>query len=343
MNNSSIAVGLASFGMSGRLFHAPFIDKHPSLILKSIFERTKSDSQEKYPNSTIVRSFDDILNDQEIELVVVNTPTYLHYEMTKAALLAGKHVVVEKPFTSHVKEAEELIELAENKKLILTVYHNKRLESGFKTVEKLLHSNQLGEIYYFKNAFHRYRPEIGLKAWKENDLPGAGLLYDIGSHLIDQTLVLFGWPVGLDVDLQIQRPESKVNDYFLIKFLYKNLTVEITSDFFTKGHKPTYKIEGSEASFTKYGIDQQENKLKADTIDWDQLGKDPVENHGYINPTNSQEKIVFNTERGSYTDFYDNVFNAIRKGEKLLIEPKEALDVIKIIEWAEEISLVNQP
>ncbi len=336
MSSYPIAVGLASFGMSGQIFHAPFLEKNPNFRLKSILERSKSLSQAPYPNALIVRDFDALLSDSEIELIIINTPSGLHYEMAKAVLLAGKHVVIEKPFTNTSQEAEELIELAESKNLALTVYHNKRLEGDFKTIKKLITENRLGEIKKFNNTVHRYRPDIGKKAWKENDLPAAGLLYDFGAHLIDQVLILFGWPLDIEVDLQIQRNEGKVIDYFCITFKYEKINATILSDMLTKEGKPTYQIEGTKGSFIKYGLDVQEANLAESNINWNSLGLNLTKNYGTFNPIDSSTKEVIRTEDGSYIDFYQNVFEAIRQDEPLLVKPKEALDVIRMIEWVLE-------
>ena len=271
MKNAAIVVGLASFGMSGRVFHAPFIEKNPNFRLKLILERNKNRSREEYPRAKIVRSFSEILEDNEVELVIVNTPTYLHYEMTKLALLAGKHVVVEKPFTATSKEGEELIQISRSRNLLLSVYHNKRLEGDFKTIKTLLRENRLGTLINFQIALHRYKPEIGPKKWKENDFPGAGLLYDLGSHLIDQCLHLFGWPLDINADLQIQRKDGEVVDYFCITLKYNGFNAIILSDMLTKENKPTYTIVGTKASFVKYGKDPQEIRLSKGRVNWDTL------------------------------------------------------------------------
>lgn len=332
MNNSPILVGLASFGMSGRIFHAPFIKRNPHFRLQSILERTKNNSKENYPEATIVRSFDALLSDSEIELIIINTPSYLHYEMTKAALLAGKHVVVEKPFTATSKEGEELIKLAQKRNLILTVYHNKRLEGGFKTVQSLLSEQKLGKTNHARLAIHRYKPTIGPKAWKENDLPGAGILYDIGSHLIDQCLILFGTPQRIEADLQIQRPHGKVIDYFLITFYYGSFEVEIISDMFSKDSRPNFSISGENAAYIKYGNDPQEEQLAAKKINWDTLGKDTPENFGIFISHEGETEECIPTEDGNYMTFYENLFGAIRQNKSLFVSPNSALEVIKTIE-----------
>jgi predicted dehydrogenase len=338
MQNDVINVGLASFGKSGKVFHAPFIDQNPHFNLKYILERTKDSSKLTYPSAKIVRDFETILNDKAIDLVVVNTPTYLHYEMTKTALLAGKHVVVEKPFTSTVEEGSELIEIANQNNLFLTVYHNKRLEGDFLTVQKLLQSGKLGEIKEFKNIIHRNKPEIGPKKWKEDTFPGAGLLYDFGSHLIDQCLVLFGWPKDLNAELKIERPGGKVVDYFKLTLIYNDFQAIISVDMMQDKTEPTYQIIGTEGTFEKYGHDIQESEIEnaSTPIDVLKIGVDLKENHGILSG------IKIPTERGAYIDFYENVYQALKNSAQKLVTPDEALQVIEVIEWAEKIGFSNQ-
>lgn len=336
MPNTKIKVGLVSFGMSGRIYHAPFIEKNPNFELKLILERTKSNSKAIYPNATIVRTFEELIHSKEVSLIVVNGPTYLHFEMAKSALEAGKHVVLEKPMTATVKEGEELIALAKRKKLQLAVYHNKRFEGSFKTIQKLLATKRLGNLKECHLAVHRFRPEIGPKAWKEDAYPGAGILYDIGSHLIDQVLVLFGWPLDIKADLQIQRANGKVVDYFRISFLYKNFEATIVSDMLTKERKPTISLLGTKGSFVKYGHDPQESRLAEDPINWDGIGEDLEENYGVLTDLETKTTEIITTENGGYAQFYQNLYEVLEFDKELIISPEQALDVIKIIEGAME-------
>lgn len=332
MKQQPIIVGLASFGMSGRVFHAPFIERNPNFKLKLILERTKTASKKKYPNAQIVTTFEALINDKETELIIINTPSYLHYEMSKSALHAGKHVVVEKPFTATSKEGKELIQLAKDRNLLLTVYHNKRLEGGFITIKNLLNSNRLGKLKNARLAIPRYKPFIGPKLWKENNYPGAGLLYDLGSHLIDQCLQLFGPPLNIKADLQIQRKQGKVIDYFELLFKYKDFTVELATDMFSKNPGPTFSFMGENALFVKYGNDPQEKQLDEETIDWNQLGIDDPQHYGKLTDLETEKAEIIQTEDGSYTDFYQNLYEALRLNTLLLITPNEAVDVIKLIE-----------
>ena len=334
MLDSIIKVGLVSFGMSGRIFHAPFIEKNPNFELKLILERTKSKSKEYYPNATIVRSFEELINHKEVSLIVVNGPTYLHFEMAKAALEAGKHVVLEKPMTATSQEGEALIALAKQQGLQLAVYHNKRFEGGFKTVQKVLATKRLGTLKECTLAVHRFRPGIGPKAWKEEAYPGAGILYDIGSHLIDQVLVLLGWPMDLQADLQIQRPNGKVIDYFKVTFVYKDHKVTIVSDMLTQERKPTFSLLGTEGDFVKYGHDPQESRLAEFPIPWEGIGDDPEGNYGILTHRESNTTERIKTENGGYDQFYINLYDVLKGDKTLLIPPEQALDVIKVIEWA---------
>ena len=334
MSNSTIKVGLVSFGMSGRIFHAPIIERNPNFELKLILERTKSNSKATYPNATIVRSFEALINSKEVDLIVVNGPTYLHFEMAMAALEAGKHVVLEKPMTATVTEGEALLALAKKNGLHLAVYHNKRFDGGFKTIQKVLFSGRLGKVKECCIAVHRFRPEMGPKAWKENPYPGAGILYDIGSHLIDQVLVLFGWPLGIEADLQIQRAHGQVIDYFKITFVYADFKATIVSDMLTKERKPTFSLVGTKGRFVKFGHDPQESRLAQLPIPWEGLGADVAANYGVFThlETNTTEKIT--TENGDYGEFYANLYDVLQCDKKLIIPPEQALDVIKVIEWA---------
>lgn len=330
MINSTIKTGLASFGMSGRIFHAPFINHHPSFELSVILERSKTLSKETYPAAKIVTSFD-LLLEEDIDLVIINTPSYLHYEMTKKALLAGKHVVVEKPFTSTVAEGEELIKLAKEKNLMLTVYHNKRLEGDALTLNKIITQELVGELKELKIQLRRYRPEIGPKKWKEERNPGAGLLFDIGSHFIDLFLHLFGKPQSIKSDLQIQRKKGQVVDYFKITFEYDTFKATMFSDMLCENNnEPTLSIKGTKGSFLKYGNDLQESQLDSGTWEWKSLGIDKKENYGTLFSNSSTIKIP--TERGCYISFYDNLADVLVKGESLLVSAEEGLEVVRTIE-----------
>jgi len=338
MSHTPIVTALASYGMSGQVFHAPFIEAHPGFQLKYIVERTASLSVARYPQATIARSFEEVLKDPEVELVVVNTPNQLHAPMAKQALLAGKHVIVEKPFSITVEEGKEVMAIARQQKKTLNVFHNKRFEGEFKTVRQLIQDETLGPLSLFETHFDRYRPEIGPKKWKEEDVPGAGLLYDLGPHMIDQALVLFGWPKAVTGDLQKQREGSKVIDYFHITLHYDQHDAIVTAGMFAEGPTVKYLIKGAKGRYTKYGADPQEALLKQGvlptTYDW---GKEAAAQWGKITNASGEESFV-PTLVGTYMDYYESIYQTIREGALPAVRAEEALDTIAIIELAHQSS-----
>lgn len=325
-----IKVGLCSFGLSGRVFHAPLIEHLQEFDLTLILERNKDLSRELYPNAGIVRSIEEILH-SEVDLIIVNGPSHLHYEWTKLSLEAGKHVVVEKPFVSNVREGNELIELSKRRGLFLSVYHNKRYESDYRTMLKLIQTNLLGKLKKVKITAHRYRPEIGPKKWKENNFPAAGLLYDIGSHLIDQTISIFGDAKSITGETAIQRVGGQVDDYFNLLFNYEDFEVELIGDMLTKENKPTMVIEGENGVFTKFGKDPQEVQLAQNPVNWRELGIEAKDIEGEILFSDGKRKKV-TSEAGSYLDYYSAVYESIVFNKENPVLPSEALKVIEVIQ-----------
>ncbi len=332
-----VNAALCSFGMSGVLFHAPFLHVNPGFNLYAVWERTKNLSQQKYPNVKIFRSLEEMLADEQVELVVVNTPSYTHYEFTKKALLAGKHVLVEKPFTSTVAEGKELIELAAKQKKLLTVYQNRRYDSDYKTVKKILSEDWLGKIVEAEIHYDRYRVELSHKQHKEEPVPGAGVLYDLGSHLIDQALQLFGMPQALFADITSVRPHSKVDDYFELIFYYPGCRVRVKSNIIVRHPIPGYVLHGMKGSFIKPKTDVQEAMLLAGKepggMDW---GIEPESERGLLH-TEKDGKIILEqvpSQRGNYGEFYDGVYKSIRENAAPPVDPNDSLQVISIIQAA---------
>lgn len=246
-----IKTALCSFGMSGLVFHSPFLSINPGFNFYAVWERTKNEAQKKFPNVITYRTLDEMLSDELVELVIVNTPNYTHFEYARKALQAGKHVIVEKPFTVTVKEAQELIDLAKKENKILSVYQNRRYDSDYKTIKKVLDKKLLGEVVEAEFHFDRYREELSPKQHKEIPGPGTGVLYDLGAHLIDQALQLFGWPSKLFADIRIIRPVSKVDDYFEVLLYYPNLRVRLKASYSVREALPGYIIHGLKGSFIK--------------------------------------------------------------------------------------------
>ena len=332
-----IIVGLVGFGLSGKVFHAPFIDANPDFELIKVVERKHNNSQKIYPYVAVVRNISDLLNDKEIDLIVITTPNTLHFEMVKNSLLAGKHVVVEKPFTPTSAEAKQLIDLAKEKNLKLFVYQNRRWDGDFLTIKKLIENNVLGGLYEYEAHFDRYAPKFKDNAWRDKNLPGSGILFDLGSHLIDQALSLFGFPEKIEADIQSQRKESKVDDYFRLVLRYEKLKVILTAGMLVDKIGPRFILKGNNGEFVKYGIDPQEEALKNSNIprgkDW---GKDSEKYYGSlktIKDGNISEKKI-KTLAGRYQGFYHNVYDVLEKGKEMMVKPEEAARTIEIIEKA---------
>ena len=261
-----IRTGICSFGMSGKLFHAPFIQSHPGYELSAIAERNKSESRQKYPASKLYRSFEELISDSDIQLIVVNTPVQTHFEYTKLALQSGKAVVVEKPFTVTVAEAEELDSLAKEKNVFLSVYQNRRYDGDYWSIKKVVEEKLLGELKEVEMRFDRYRPSFGGKQHKEGSLPGAGSLHDLGAHLVDQALQLFGWPEKLFADVRILRNDVDANDYFEVLLYYPGLRVRLKSTVIARESSYAYILHGMKGSFLQQRSDMQEEQLLAGTV-----------------------------------------------------------------------------
>lgn len=334
---NKIKTALCSFGMSGKLFHAPFISADPAFELYAVFERTKQLAQAVYPHIKTYRTFEDLLLDESIDLIVVNTPNATHYDFTKQALLAGKHVVVEKPFTTEVHEAEELVALAKSKNKVLAVYHNRRWDSDFKTIKKIISEGSLGQIVEAEFHFDRYKTELSPKIHKETPGPGTGALYDLGSHIIDQALYLFGMPEAVFADIQIIRPASLVDDYFELLLYYADKRVRLKGTYIAREPVPSYIIHGTKGSFLKSRSDIQEASLLAEHSptekDW---GVEPSSEKGLLH-TEIDGKVLrehVGSEAGDYKEYYHQIQQAINEEKPAPVTAKDGLNVIKIIKAA---------
>lgn len=339
-----INVGLIGYGLGGKCFHAPIIASVSGLKLFKVYT-TKAENvqhlEEKYKDVHAVSRVDDIIDDPGIQLVVIATPSPLHFETAKRALEKGKNVVVEKPFTAATEEADKLISLAKATNKVLTVHHNRRWDSDFKTVEKIVNSTLLGDIVNYEANFDRFNP--GFKHnWKEKNAAGSGVLYDLGSHLIDQALCLFGPPQEVFADLEIQKQGGAATDYFELLLKYPSLNVKLKAGSLVREQGPHFAIHGTKGSFIKYGLDVQEAALRKgllpkDTADW---GKEPEELWGKINTEVDGLHIIgkVESETGDYREFYKNVYEAVLGKDALKVMPQQARNTIKIIELAEQSS-----
>jgi len=340
-----IITGLAGYGGSGKNFHAPFIHLNPGFTLKSVVERTKKQAENDYPGIQSLSDFDWLLSDPAIELVVITTPNQTHFALAVRALQAGKHVIIEKPFTSNTMEAQELIKIAQERNLFLGVYQNRRIEGDFITIQKIIQEGLLGDIVEYESHFDRYRPGFNVKTWKEIKSPGTGLVYDLGSHLVDQALTLFGLPDYVDATVKSLRPHSNVDDYFCIRLEYPGREIYLRSSIFVKKEGPRFIVHGKKGSFIKYGVDPQEALLQAgikpNKPDW---APEPKELWGevstQVNGIDIQGKIP--TQTATYMTYYDMVYQSIRENKPFLITPQQAYHTIRVLELAMESSLLKK-
>ena len=339
MISNPITTALLSYGMSGEIFHAPLLAAHEGFQLKSVVERSQDKVRHRYPQVKSIKDRKEILQDDSIELVIVNTPNETHHSYVIEALEAGKHVIVEKPFTVTAKEADELIALAKKKAKILTVFQSRRWDGDFMTVQKVVKDKLVGKIAEFEAHYDRFRNYIEANTWKEELKPGTGILYNLGSHMLDQVLVLFGMPLEVDARVGIQRPAGKVDDYYDIRLMYDGFLVIVKSSYLVREQGPRYVLHGTEGSFVKYGIDPQEQALKdgkmPGSAGW---GVENKSEWGKINSTikgtHVEDKIE--TLTGNYSGFYQNVYEAIRENKPLAVKPEEARQVIHLIELCYE-------
>ncbi len=330
---------IIGFGLSGSTFHAPIITNVPGFHLSYVVTSQANKVIDRYPNTEIISNANDLFKCPNVELVIITAPNLEHYPLAKKALESGKHVIIEKPFVLKSFHAEELIKIATEKNLFLSVYQNRRWDNGFLTLKKCLKEKIFGEIFNYEAYFDKFRPIVSSIKWSEQAIEGSGILYDLGSHLIDQALDLFGMPSELLADLEMQRDGSKAIDYFNLILKYDKMRVILGSSSIIASPRPIISIYGTKGSFIKNGLDPQENDLRSGKIPlshkWgeeDDLFSPSVKllKYGVLSETRLK------TLPGSYQNYYISVYNSIVKGEENPVNPSSALNNIKIIELALE-------
>ncbi len=325
--------------MSGLVFHAPLLHVNPGFEIVKIVERSYKGSQERYPYVSIAKSFDELLKDDRLELIIVNTPDVIHFDYCKQALEAGKHVVVEKPFTILVDEAAQLIELSQKQGKLLSVFQNRRWDGDYLTIKKVVKEKLLGRLVSFESHFDRYRNFIQPNTWKEEPSAGAEILYNLGAHMIDQAYDLFGMPNSVSADIGIQRTDGKVDDYYNVVLRYDDIHASLKSSYMVREEGPRFILHGTEGSFLKWGLDPQEADLKAGKYpnepDWD---LEPKKLWGKLNTDLNGLHFTgrIETMSGNYLSYYDNIYDAIRNNAELIVKPEQSLELMKIIEGAIE-------
>jgi hypothetical protein len=282
-NSRPVRVALVGYGSAGRIFHAPLISGVPGLVLACVVSSKPAAVRADWPAVTVVAQPALAFADPGIDLVVIATSNESHFGLAKDALLAGKHVLVDKPCTVTLAQTTELLALASARGLVFTVFQNRRFDADFLSLQQTIQSGVLGRIVHFESHFDRYRPVVPDR-WREQALPGSGLWFDLGAHLVDQALVLFGMPDTLSLDTACQRDGAQVNDYFHAQLRYGDkqpgLRVILHASALVPAVGPRFVVHGTRGSFVKYGLDVQEDALKAGgrpqwgvVSDW---GLDPI-------------------------------------------------------------------
>lgn len=338
---ADINVGLIGYGAAARIFHAPVIQAVPQLRLKSVVERHGNESAKQYPGVEVVRDTATLLQNPAIDLVVITTPNASHFDLAQQSLKAGKHVVVEKPFTVTSAQAQQLIDLARQQNRVLSVHQNRRWDGDFLTVQQILENPLLGQLAEYESHYDRFRNYLKPNAWKETAGEGTGILYDLGSHLIDQAQVLFGLPQKITADLRVQREISGAVDNFELILHYDRLKVTLKAGMLVREKCSRFILHGTAGSFIKYGYDPQEAALReGHTPSAPNWGEEPPENWGLLMTQMGQLEIEgrVKTLPGCYPAFYQNVADAILGQAELAVKPEEARNTIRIIELAQQSS-----
>ena len=336
-----ISVGLVGFGFAGRVFHAPIISAVAGLKLRAILQRSSNEAALCYPEAQIVKSMDELLAIDEIKLIVIATPNVSHYPLARECLLAGRDVVVDKPFTTTYSEAAELVNLARQHGRLLTVYQNLRSNGDFRTIRRLVESGTLGRIVLYEAHFDRYRLQVHPDAWRERAEPGSGVFFDLGVHLIDQAMVLWGLPEAITADIRIERDGAVVDDAFDVTMQYPGNRVLLRASMTALAPDIRYIVRGERGAFVKFGIDPQEEALKRGEIPHDETwGREAREKWGmlYTPDGKSIRTETIPTIPGDYRLFYANVRDAILGDAPIDVTHEQMLNVVDALESARESS-----
>jgi len=344
-----IGVAVIGFGLAGKVFHAPFVSAVPGLKLEVIVQRKGDEAAKAYPQTRILRSFEEALQDAAVQLIVIATPNETHFELAQKALEAGKHVVIDKPFAGTSAEAKKLSEMASVKGLVLAPFHNRRWDGDFITVEKLLKEKAVGRLVTFESHFDRFRPLPRENTWKESGDQSHGMLFDLGPHLVDQVLSLFGTPEAITASVRKDRDDTQIEDAFDITLHYPRLLAHCRTTMLAADPAPRFLLHGTSGSFKKYGLDPQEPTLVAGAT-VPRMGEgewlaEPETEWGTLTlaPDPSDPGTLTHTKietaLGDYRLYYANVRDAINKTAALIVTPEDGFHVIRLLELARQSSL----
>jgi scyllo-inositol 2-dehydrogenase (NADP+) len=335
-------VGLVGFGFAGRVFQANSIAAVEGLELATIVQRTGDQAALLFPHAKVVRTVEEMLEDTSIRLVIVATPNTTHLPIARQCLLADRDVVIDKPFALNSEEAAELIQLARTRGRLLSVYQNRRWDGDFRTVRKLLDSERLGRLVMFESHYDRFRQSPRLNAWRENGEPGGGVLFDLGSHLVDQAMVLFGVPAAVWGSVRIEREGARSDDAFDLCLQYPSagLSVWLRATCLARAPGARFTLNGTLGTFRKYGMDPQEALLLAgDKFSSKPWGVEAADHWGTLTTDDGEPvNTRIPTEPGDYRCYYINIRDAMHGNAALAVTPLQAWRTIRVLEMALESS-----
>lgn len=333
---NTIKTALLAYGMSGKIFHAPFLATNKGFDLYAVLERNNQKAKNDFPDVKSYTSLEELLADDSIEMVVVNTPNNTHFELAKQCLLAKKHILLEKPATATPEEFLELMELAKSVNKQLLIYQNRRWSSDICAAKEIIKSGKLGDIVEVHLRFDRFRPAISAKGFKENELPGSGILYDLGSHLIDQAISIFGKPKKHYVQKGMYRNGTLVDDYAFMHLLFENqVNAFITVSLHVLDIQPGIVIHGTKGSFIKDFCDEQENQLMAGMApNHPNFGLELKNKEGkltYVDENNNMITELISSKKGNFNGLFEEVYECVRNGKPFSVSNEEILEQITIL------------
>jgi predicted dehydrogenase len=336
-----IRVGLVGFGLAGKVFHAPLISATEGLELAAVVERNSHNAAAAYPGVTTYRSLTGMLVDESLELIVVATPPATHVALATDALQAHRHVVVDKPVAPSSDEIAGLIQVAASVDRFFIPFHNRRWDSDFQTLQKVLHEKTLDRIVSLESTFDRWKPAIRPQFWKEDGTAGGGHLLDIGTHVADQAIHLFGLPEGVSAQIRTERENAVTDDSFTIHLRYADKLVTLSSNCLATLPRPRFLLRGTQGNFMKWGLDPQEARLKdnphSDPAGW---GIEPESDWGDLSAFAGETPIVGKVPSvpGAYLQYYEGVRDAILQTAPPPVAGIDALHVARLLELARKSS-----
>jgi predicted dehydrogenase len=336
-----IRAGLVGFGMGSRVFHAPLLSSVEGLELAAVMERTSNKAAERYPGIKVYRSLEEMLADASLDVFVVATPNGTHYELAKQILTAGRNVVVDKPMTVSSAEAAELIALAKQHNVLLAPFQNRRWDSDFLTIQKLLHEGLLGRLVSFESRFDRWRPApLTERFWKEKAEAGGGTLLDLGPHLADQALVLFGKPQAVSADIRSEK-DGPVNDSIEIRLRYPGLIAALGANSLSLPAGPRFHLRGTKGGYVKSGVDPQESALtKITRIEDAKWGEEPSAKWGilHVDIDGGSVSRPIPAIPGDYRVYYAGIRDALLGKSMPPVTGIDGWRIARLLEYAQQSS-----